>query len=65
MKDWITAKKAPVNLLEKYVYDQLYGMLSGKGKLDRLQGDRYLNIQPRTVKQFFMKQSKNLKKLKA
>ena len=53
MKAWIANKKASAKSLEEYVYDQyMYGMLSGKGKLDRLKSDRYPQIRPTTVKQF-------------
>lgn len=56
MQAWITAKKASAHSLEEYVYHQyMYGMVSGKGKLDRLQNDRYPHIKPQTVKQFLSK----------
>lgn len=56
MQAWITAKKASAHSLEEYVYHQyMYGMVSGKGKLDRIQNDRYPHIKPQTVKQFLSK----------
>lgn len=49
---WITTKKASASSLEEYVYHQyMYAMVSGKGKLDRIQNDRYPQIKPLTVKQ--------------
>ncbi len=52
-QDWITAKKASASSLEEYVYYQyIYAMVSGKGKLDHIQSDRYPHIKPITVKQF-------------
>lgn len=52
-QDWITAKKASASSLEEYVYHQyIYAMVSGKGKLDHIQSDRYPPIKPMTVKQF-------------
>lgn len=49
---WITTKKASASSLEEYVYYQyMYAMVSGKGKLDRIQNDRYPQIKPLTVKQ--------------
>jgi uncharacterized protein YbjT (DUF2867 family) len=53
---WITAKKASASSLEEYVYHQyIYAMVSGKGKLDRIEDDRYPQIKPMTVKQFLSK----------
>ena len=53
MKAWITDKKASASSIEEYVYDQyIYAMVSGKGKLDRIQNDRYPDIKPMTIKQF-------------
>jgi hypothetical protein len=53
---WITAKKASASSLEEYVYHQyIYAMVSGKGKLDQIQNDRYPHIKPKTVKQFLSK----------
>jgi uncharacterized protein YbjT (DUF2867 family) len=55
-KAWITAKKASASSLEEYVYHQyIYAMVSGKGKLDQIENDRYPNIKPITVKQFLSK----------
>jgi uncharacterized protein YbjT (DUF2867 family) len=52
-KTWIAAKKAAASKLEEYVYHQyIYAMVSGKGKLDRIENDRYPQIHPMTVKQF-------------
>jgi uncharacterized protein YbjT (DUF2867 family) len=56
MQASIAKKKASAKSIEEYVYDQyMYGMLSGKGKLDRIEDDRYSNIKPMTVKQFLSK----------
>ncbi|MBH8578342.1 aromatic alcohol reductase [Nostocaceae cyanobacterium CENA369] len=53
---WITAKKASASSLEEYVYHQyIYAMVSGKGKLDRIENARYPHIKPMTVKQFLSK----------
>ncbi|GAX39445.1 hypothetical protein NIES4075_04010 [Tolypothrix sp. NIES-4075] len=53
---WITAKKASASSLEEYVYHQyIYAMVSGKGKLDRIENDRYPHIKPKTVKQSLSK----------
>ena len=53
MKAWIANKKASASSVEEYVYHQyMYAMVSGKGKLDRLQNDRYPHIKPLTIKQF-------------
>ena len=53
MKAWIADKKASASSIEEYVYDQyIYAMVSGKGKLDRIENDRYPQIHPMTVKQF-------------
>ena len=57
MKVWIANKKASASSLEEYVYHQyMYAMVSGKGKLDRIQNDRYPQIKPKTVKQFLSKE---------
>jgi uncharacterized protein YbjT (DUF2867 family) len=54
---WITAKKASAKAVEEYVYHQyIYGMVSGKGKLDHIENDRYPDIKPVTVKQFLTAQ---------
>ncbi len=56
MQASIATKKASASSIEEYVYDQyLYAMESGKGKLDQIQNDRYLQIKPKTVKQFLSK----------
>ncbi len=53
MQAWIATKKASASSLAEYISDQYdYAMVSGKGKLDRLQNDRYPQIEPITVKQF-------------
>ena len=53
MQAWITTKKASASSLEEYVYHQyMYAMVSGKGKLDHIQNDRYPHIKPMIVKQF-------------
>ena len=53
---WIAAKKASASALEEYVYHQyIYAMVSGKGKLDHVENDRYPQIHPMTVKQFLSK----------
>ena len=53
---WIAAKKASASSLEEYVYHQyIYAMVSGKGKLDHVENDRYPQIHPTTVKQFLSK----------
>ena len=56
MQAWITAKKASASSLNEYVFDQyMYAMVSGKGKLDRIENARYPHIKPMTVKQFLSK----------
>jgi uncharacterized protein YbjT (DUF2867 family) len=56
MKAWIANKKASASSLEEYVYHQyMYAMVSGKGKLHRIEDDRYPQIKPTTVKQFLSK----------
>ncbi|MBA3923101.1 MAG: NmrA family NAD(P)-binding protein [Nostocaceae cyanobacterium] len=53
---WIATKKASASSLEEYVYHQyIYAMVSGKGKLDHIENDRYPQIKPMTVKQFLSK----------
>jgi uncharacterized protein YbjT (DUF2867 family) len=55
-KAWIDTKKASAKSLEEYVYHQyIYAMVSGKGKLDHIDNDRYPQIQPMTVKQLLSK----------
>jgi len=56
MKAWITNKKASASSLEEYIYHQyMYAMVSGKGKLDHIESDRYPHIKPKTVKQSLSK----------
>lgn len=53
LKAWIDAKKPSASSPVEYVPQQYeYAMVSGKGKLDNLQNDRYPQIEPKTVKQF-------------
>ena len=53
---WITAKKTSASSLEEYVYHQyIYAMVSGKGKLDQIENDRYPQLEPMTVRQFLSK----------
>ncbi len=53
---WIAAKKASAKSVEEYVYHQyIYAMVSGKGRLDHIENDRYPDIKPQTVKQFLSK----------
>ncbi len=53
LQAWIAAKKPTAKSPVDYVPQQYeYTMVSGKGKLDRLQNDRYPHIKPMTVKQF-------------
>ena len=53
MQAWIATKKASASSLAEYISDQYdYAMVSGKGKLDHIQNDRYPQIEPITVKQF-------------
>ena len=56
LQAWIAAKKPSASSPVEYVPQQYeYTMVSGKGKLDRLQNDRYPHIKPLTVKQFLSK----------
>jgi len=56
LKAWIDAKKLSSSSPMEYIPQQYeYTMVSGKGKLDHLQGDRYPHIKPLTVKQFLTK----------
>jgi uncharacterized protein YbjT (DUF2867 family) len=53
LKAWIAARKSSAKSPVEYVPQQYeYAMVSGKGKLDRIQNDRYPHIKPLTVKQF-------------
>jgi uncharacterized protein YbjT (DUF2867 family) len=53
LQTWIAAKKPSASSPVEYVPQQYeYTMVSGKGKLDRLQNDRYPHIKPKTVKEF-------------
>ncbi|HEY9883215.1 MAG TPA: hypothetical protein V6C98_06350, partial [Thermosynechococcaceae cyanobacterium] len=56
LQAWIAAKKPSASSPIEYVPQQYeYTMVSGKGKLDRIQNDRYPQIKPLTVKQFLSK----------
>jgi uncharacterized protein YbjT (DUF2867 family) len=56
MKAWIAAKKASARSIQEYVFDQyMYGIVSGKGRLDRVENDCYPQIHPMTVKQLLSK----------
>lgn len=56
LQAWIAAKKPSASSPVEYVPQQYeYTMVSGKGKLDNLQNDRYPQIKPLTVKQFLSK----------
>ena len=56
LQAWIAAKKPSASSPVDYVPQQYeYTMVSEKGKLDRLQTDRYPHIKPLTVKQFLSK----------
>ena len=56
LQAWIAAKKPTASSPVDYVPQQYeYTMVSGKGKLERLQNDRYPHIKPLTVKQFLSK----------
>ena len=58
LQAWIAAKKPSASSPIEYVPQQYeYTMVSGKGKLDRIQNDRYPHIKPLTVKQFLSKGS--------
>lgn len=53
LQAWIAAKKPSASSPVDYVPQQYeYTMVSGKGKLDNIQNDRYPHIKPTTVKQF-------------
>jgi hypothetical protein len=48
-KAWIAAKKAAASQLEEYIYHQyIYAMVSGKGKLERIEND-YLRLATPTL----------------
>lgn len=56
LQAWIAAKKPSASSPVEYVPQQYeYAMVSGKGKLDSIQNDRYPHIKPLTVKQFLSK----------
>jgi uncharacterized protein YbjT (DUF2867 family) len=56
LQAWIAAKKPSASSPVEYVPQQYeYTMVSGKGKLDHLQNDRYPYIKPLTIKQFLSK----------
>jgi uncharacterized protein YbjT (DUF2867 family) len=53
LQAWIAARKPNASSPVEYVPQQYeYTMVSGKGKLDHIQNDRYPHIKPLTVKQF-------------
>ncbi len=53
LKAWIAAKKPSASSPVEYIPQQYeYAMVSGKGKLDRIQNDRYPHIKPLTVRQY-------------
>jgi uncharacterized protein YbjT (DUF2867 family) len=53
LKTWIAARKPAAKSPVEYVPQQYeYAMVSGKGKLDHIQNDRYPHIKPLTIKQF-------------
>jgi len=53
LQAWIANKKPSASSPLEYVSQQYeYTMVSGKGKLDRIQNDRYPQIKPLTIKQF-------------
>ncbi len=56
LQAWIAAKKPSASSPVEYVPQQYeYTMVSGKGKLDHLQNDRYPHIKPLTIAQFLSK----------
>ena len=56
LQAWIAAKKPSASSPIEYIPQRYeYTMVSGKGKLDRIQNDRYPHIKPLTVKQFLSK----------
>jgi uncharacterized protein YbjT (DUF2867 family) len=53
LKDWIEQKKRTASSPHEYLGQQYhYALVSGKGKLDNLQNDRYPDIQPLTLNNF-------------
>lgn len=53
LQAWIAAKKPSASSPVEYVPQQYeYTMVSGKGKLDQIQNDRYPHIKPLTVQQY-------------
>jgi uncharacterized protein YbjT (DUF2867 family) len=53
LKTWIDTTKQKATSHYEYLSEQyIYAMVSGKGKLDSLDNDRYPHIQPTRVKQF-------------
>jgi hypothetical protein len=53
LKAWIATKKPSAKSPVEYIPQQYeYAMVSGKGKLDRIQNDRYPHIKPLAVKQY-------------
>lgn len=53
LKAWIAAKKPLANSPVDYVPQQYeYAMVSGLGKLDNIQNDRYPNIKPLTLREY-------------
>lgn len=53
LQAWIAAKKPLASSPVEYLPQQYeYTMVSGKGKLEQLQNERYPHIQPKTVKEF-------------
>ena len=53
LQAWIAVQKPSATSPVEYVPQQYeYTMVSGKGKLDRIQNDRYPHIKPLTFKQF-------------
>lgn len=57
LKAWIDQKKPSAKSPVEYIPQQYeYAMVSGKGKLDRIQNSRYPNIKPLTVYQYLKQQ---------
>lgn len=53
LRTWIDTTKQKATSHYEYLSEQyIYAMVSGKGKLDRLDNDRYPHIQPTNIKQF-------------
>lgn len=56
LQAWIAAKKPTASSPVEYVPQQYeYTVVSGKGKLDHLQNDRYPQIKPESARQFLSK----------